>query len=361
MDAKRWYELAQDAITQEKYHEAKDMLLNVIQLDENFLSAYHDLALVYIHQGDFEQALQQYKHLEELDTSPGTQLRHAGLLLFLDQPQQAEQKFESVLHQLQPTDHDLRRDALKGLGDSYFRQNNFKQAQITYDLLLEEDPTSAFVWFSKAEAYYRAQAHEEAYTAIEKAIDLEHRPEFFAFKGDFYIRHDNYERALEQYRLAANLAPADAEIRLRMGFILRILQRSQDALEIFDQALERDPYSTEALENKIELLEEMKNFPAARATKEQLLRLHPENWELGQEVTMFYMEHGGYERAAQLLELMLKSNFQISEIWYRLAQCMKELGDYNRAHQAIIKAQEYDKEDNPDYAVLQQKIETLQQ
>jgi len=336
MDAHRWYELAQEQLGQGQYHEAKDLLQNALQLEPSFQEALADLALVYIHQGDFEEALAQYNSLLELDDQIDTRIKQAGILLYLDRPQEAEQQFLSILQQ--EPGNDL---AQKGLADSYFRQNNFKGAQELYDQLLEADDSNAFLWYSKAEAYYRAQDHEQALLAIEQAIDLQQAPEFFAFKGDFYIRHDNFERALEQYRLAANLSPKDPEIRMRLGFILRILQRPKDAIEAFDKALEFEPDHLEALENKIEILEELQQPAAALAAKEQLVRRHPNNLEAGLELTNYYMQHDGYQRAAEIFELLIDEHYDNGEIWLGLAHCLYKEQQYQQALQAVHKAQDY--------------------
>ena len=353
MDAQRWLDLGLSKLEQQQYTEAGDMLTNAIQFDSTLIPAYEGLALVYIHQGKIDQALQQYQRLAELQPSPEITIKRAGLLLLLEQPKQAEELFKQVLDQDQTNS-----TAMKGLADSYFKQNNFDYAIRTYDKLLDQTPEDAFLWYSKAETYYRAQDHEAALEAIEHAIDLKQQPEFFAFKGDFYIRHDNFERALEQYRLAANLVPKDTEIRMRLGFIMRVLERPRDALAEFDQVLTVDPTYAEARENKIEIYEQMGKMEAARAETERLIRLDPDRIDLATNLILYYIDHEGYERAAELLEILIDVHYENPQIWALLANCMKELGQKYQATQAITKAIQYGDEENMEqYRQLKFQIE----
>ncbi|MHA2501543.1 MAG: tetratricopeptide repeat protein [Candidatus Kariarchaeaceae archaeon] len=331
MDGQRWHQIAREKMAIGAYREAVELLRNAHQFDDSLPGVREDLALSLIHSGEFEEALGVYDSLVKTDLTIEIRILRAGLLLMMERPADAETGFQEVLQM-----DDQNTSALKGLADSYFRQSNFKKALEIYDQLIDMDPEDAFLWFSKAEALYRFQDHEASFDTIERAIALEHAPEFFAFKGDFFIRHDSYERALEQYRLAANLDPKNPEIRMRLGFIYRILERLKDALSEFDRAFTLDSNYIEALKNKVEILNLLNQPEAARAVQD-----NPADLENGLGLIDTYMDHGGYTRAAELLEI-LTDHHQSREIWTRLVACMIELKDFNRAKQALNHLKPFD-------------------
>lgn len=353
MDAESWFEHAKEQIELQNYQKAEDLLKNAIQFKPDFVEAYQELSIVSIHRGKFDQAKQYYEKLLDLQPTVERQVQYAGILLMVDEPKKAEHEFQEILN-----DNPENVDAKKGLADSFFRQKNFKEAISTYKSILDEYPENAFIWYSLAETYYRAQDHEAALEAIDEAIKLETAPEFFAFKGDFYIRHDNFERALEQYRLATNFDPRDPELRMRLGFIYRVLDRPNDALDAFDHALDIDPYLSEALENKIEILEALGNIEAARAVTEQLVRVQPENVKLGLNLAHHYMDNNGYKRASEIFEILIEENRRNPEIWYGLAYSMFQIEEYERAQEAIEMAILSDKEEVEEYQELKNQINT---
>src|SRR5699024_34422 len=53
-------------------NEAKDDLLTIIELDTSFAEAYHNLALIYFHEGDMDKAEHFIQKAFELDNSEST-------------------------------------------------------------------------------------------------------------------------------------------------------------------------------------------------------------------------------------------------------------------------------------------------
>ena len=106
-----------------RFRAAVRALRNAIQYNPDNIQAYRDLALSFVHQGELEEALSIYKKLVKTNDSSEIKIQEAGLLLMMERASEAEQKFKTVLI----TDpHN--KSALKGLGDSYFRQLNFKDS-----------------------------------------------------------------------------------------------------------------------------------------------------------------------------------------------------------------------------------------
>ena len=95
-------------------------------------------------------------------------------------------------------------------------------------------------------------------------------------------RHDE---ALGAYDEALSINPADAETVINRGVTLDNLGRSEEALAAYEGALKLDPLSEEALFNRGITLERLDRLSEAITTFEQCIAVnaeHPEAWyELG--------------------------------------------------------------------------------
>lgn len=352
MDSERWFNLGIKEVKLNNFEAAKGMFENALKINKGYIEAHEELAMANLHLGDFNSAIDIYDNLMKINFKQDYKVKKAGLILLSGDPNMAELLFEEVL-----SDDNSNLDALKGLADSYYKQMKFDQAHEIYDQLINMYPDNSFYWFCKAETYYKAQDHEQSFVAIEKAIELEEAPEYFCFKGDFFIRHENFERALEQYVIAATINPNDAELRVRLGIIYRVLDREKDAIHSFDKALKINPFEKDAYINKIEIYEKQGKNPAALALKEKYVRLVPKDLEFGENLVDYYIENKGYVRAVELLEILIQEHNDNDLIWAKLSFILFEIEEYERALQTIKKAMIINKE-NHDYNLFMKRVES---
>ena len=351
MDSERWFNLGIKEVKLNNFQAAKGMFENALKINKGYIEAHEELAMANLHLGDFNSAIDIYDNLMKINFKQDYKVKKAGLILLSGDPNIAELLFEEVL-----SDDNSNLDALKGLADSYYKQMKFDQAHEIYYQLINMYPDNSFYWFCKAETYYKAQDHEKSFVAIEKAIELEEAPEYFCFKGDFFIRHENFERALEQYVIAATINPNDAELRVRLGIIYRVLNREKDAIHSFDKALKINPFEKDAYINKIEIYEKQGKNPAALALKEKYVRLVPKDLEFGENLVDYYIENKGYVRAVELLEILIQEHNDNDLIWAKLSFILFEIEEYERALQTIKKAMIINKE-NHDYNLFMKRVE----
>ena len=351
MDAERWFNLGIKEVKLNNFEAAKGMFENALKINKGYIEAREELAMTNLHLGDFNSAIDIYDNLMKINFKQDYKVKKAGLILLSGEPDIAELLFEEVL-----SDDNANLEALKGLADSYYKQMKFDQAHEIYDQLINMYPDNSFYWFCKAETYYKAQDHEKSFIAIEKAIELEEAAEYFCFKGDFFIRHESFERALEQYVIAATINPNDAELRVRLGIIYRVLDREKDAINSFDKALKINPFEKDAFINKIEIYEKQGKNPAALALKEKYVRLVPKDLEFGENLVDYYIENKGYVRAVELLEILIQEHNHNDLIWAKLSFILFEIEEYERALQTIKKAMTINKE-NHDYNLFMKRVE----
>jgi len=146
---------------------------------------------------------------------------------------------------------DERRAAHSQAATEYFEAGQWKEAKIEYLNLLQLDPNSG-------EANYRL--------------------------GEVQQRLGEYGDALWRYREAVRLEPDRAQWRARLAGLLILAQRSDDAREQVDKALEIDPESLEALMLDARLRAVAQDYALAIERLDQVLEFtsdfQPESEEL---------------------------------------------------------------------------------
>ncbi len=99
--------------------------------------------------------------------------------------------------------------------------------------------------------------YDEAITAIEKGRTFDdERPDFHNILGVCYFKKELYEKAIERFLRAVELAPTSAIDYANLGVNYRKIDQQQEAIRYFELALEMDPTIDFAREQLMELLEE---------------------------------------------------------------------------------------------------------
>lgn len=117
----------------------------------------------------------------------------------------------------------------------------------------------------------------------EKAIELfsaaiQVAPEIavaYSNLGNVYSRLRQFDQALSSYQQAANLDPHDAETWSNAGIVFFELKRFEESIEFYDKALATEPNYAEALCNKGNALNELKRYEEAIACYEKALSINP--------------------------------------------------------------------------------------
>jgi tetratricopeptide (TPR) repeat protein len=144
---------------------------------------------------------------------------------------------------------------LRGLSYSFVQdRENVDRAVEMFERAVSLDPDFALAYallseqraFAYAQGWDRsqrglAQAKDAADRALEIDPDL---PEVHRALGWYYDRcHQDYERALKEYSVAANVRPNDGELLGYIALVHRRQGQSQEAVTVAEEAVELDPQS----------------------------------------------------------------------------------------------------------------------
>lgn len=116
--------------------------------------------------------------------------------------------------------------------------------------------------------------HEEAEKILESALQInDAAPQGLAFYGVALLRQRKFDAAAAMFERAIAAAPHDATQRRNLGDALRGLQRYQDALNSYDEALQLDSRLPEVLACRAETLMTLGRYAEALASSDAALAL----------------------------------------------------------------------------------------
>lgn len=230
----------------------------------------HDQMAYRLLRGDVLMKLKQSKRAvsdfeKVAKRHPKAQIRYANVLVDLKRYTEARYYFDNYLESEHRT---FRRDALLGLGNTYYGLNQLDNAQKYYRLaapLFKENPVALC---GQANVLVSKHEYERAQTIYNRILESD-STYLSARLGRGVARYGlgKYALALEDFKLAESLFDATdrtlADIFVCRGYANYYTKKSAKALPDFETAVRLDGSRYEALAGISGILIDQKNFPQA--------------------------------------------------------------------------------------------------
>lgn len=204
----------------------------VLELEPNSSAAHINLAVAYMRQKRWAEALTQLHQAEVL--SP----REAGIQLNLGLVYYRQNNFASAIKPLsaalQATPDSLQARYLLGL--CYFFTSNYKQSTLILAPLWQQESTNFNYLYVLSIAAGKSQDAALQTQAFDQMLAIGHdQPEFHLYLGKAWLAQDDTTKALEEFELAAASHP---NLPLVHYFLGRTLLKQHDYLQAKAEFLE---------------------------------------------------------------------------------------------------------------------------
>ncbi|AEV16410.1 MAG: tetratricopeptide repeat protein [Thermus sp.] len=169
---------------------------------------------------------------------------------------------------------------------------------------------------------------DRAEEAFKKALGLQDTPEVRAALAELYLAAGRLDEALEQYARALQLAPTDADLRVRYASALLLKGRAEEAAKVLEEGHKRKPLEAEGwytLGQAYLLLNRVKEAGVALENAVALapLRFPAAYGYLGQ----VYLALGDFQKAKSRLTVAVRLEPKRAEYRYHLCLANEKLGD----------------------------------
>ena len=144
--------------------------------------------------------------------------------------------------------------ALCEAGLGHLRAERFLDAQLACEQALAADPAHAGSLHLMGLVSLQTAQYDHAVEWLARAIRRDPRPEYLASLGRTLQRQRRYDDALKIFDKAIQLRPDSAELWREVGDVLAELGRTDHALQSFNNALKFDPRDWDAADKSASLL-----------------------------------------------------------------------------------------------------------
>ena len=152
------WRVAQEAIIDRKYLRAEKVLLTILRFDERNATAYNRLGIIYAGQKQFDDAIECFEIAQSLESSASS-LHNVGLI--------------------------------------YLETENYRKAALAFEQALEIEDNMPTRYIAYARALEKLGKDKLAISALEKAAELDERPQILRSLGALYLKVEDLEKAKE--------------------------------------------------------------------------------------------------------------------------------------------------------------------
>lgn len=137
-------------------------------------------------------------------------------------------------------------------GDALFALEQYQKALTFYGKVLQIDPQNAYAYKHKGDTFFALKHYKEAYTAYQQAKQFDATYSKILYKqstqlvieGNTFLEQGNVNAALYLYEFAILFNPQSADAYSQQGKALSVLDRYQEALNAYAQVIRLDPKNT---------------------------------------------------------------------------------------------------------------------
>ena len=222
---------------------AINMYLKALELDENYALAYAGLSLCYaqlISRGWDENPIW-------LDKAQDAALRALGIdqslaqahfaLGFVYEMKEDWDREEGAMRRVLLLDPN-HAHAHDSLGDVYYHRDQLEDAMSEYQTALRLDPFHPRALVQVAATYQKAGQYRAAIAQLRRTSEI--LPDFVDAEGlgDLHRSRGNYEEALQAYKRALAIDPANIDAKVGLGLSYAAMRRFEEGEQIAKELLE---------------------------------------------------------------------------------------------------------------------------
>ncbi|HEY3346994.1 MAG TPA: tetratricopeptide repeat protein [Nitrospirota bacterium] len=159
---------------------------------------------------------------------------------------------------------------------------------------------------TRADLYLKQGRYEEAYLAIERAVEIGKKPRWYNTEATILGKLGRYEEALQASSRAIAMNPKNYLFYLKRGEILMESGRDAEAIQDFSAAAKLNPESHDVFLMKGISLDAMRRYDEAIASIKKAVSLRPDIADLHYFLAVAFLDSGNRDAAVKELNEALR-------------------------------------------------------
>jgi tetratricopeptide (TPR) repeat protein len=224
-------------------------------------------------------------------------------------------------------------------GKVYLGQENYDAAIEQLHLAIRNSPDAyqphLYLGMAYAETDELEMAHDEFFTALdlaktekdEETVENEITRYWLIYdkQGEQYNEAAQFSEAIGQFEKAITIDDRKPDAYINLGYALHMSGQYDQAVEVFEQALEYSPDNPVLIENLVNVYETkagnlaaIGNFAEALMYFEKIERIAPEQPDLMYNIALMHYQLKDYREAIKYYNKQLKNNEDDKDVLYRI-------------------------------------------
>jgi tetratricopeptide (TPR) repeat protein len=218
------------------------------------------------------------------------------------------------------------------LSDIYFAKGNVDKSSQALNKALVLEPKNNEAHLKLAEIYFILENYDKCFEYLHKAVQIEKlNPKAYFIQGMAFKQMGDTTKAISAMQTAVEQNPEyyDAYIQLGLMFASR---NNKLAIDYYNNALNINPQSTEALYNLGMFYQENDMIDNALNSYNSILKLEPRHKYATYNIGYIYLVFlGKYSEAIKYFTEVIKIDAKYADAYYNRGLCYEMLNDYTNA------------------------------
>ena len=295
--------------------DARRRLQALLQETPENAETLHALALTELKLGETESAMQ---HLERAMTAGPQEILPAVTLAETKLRQGDLKGAEDVLKRAcenSPKSDDAR----VILGGLYAAENKLAESEQQYRAALAINPNSSAALLNLGRLQNSAGRKQDAEKTFKRLGELPDKT-VKHYHAVFLFQEGRRDEAVREFAALAKQDPDDRMARTRLVTAYQNMNRAQDALDVLNGALKKNPKDLEALLQRGEISVGSSKYADAESDFNRVLHLKPDAPEVHYALARLYQKRGATLRQRQELSEVLRLNPLLLQVRVELAK-----------------------------------------
>jgi len=345
------------------YDKAIEAFQKVVDLDQDNIAGYFNLACAYESIDDLKQAEALFKKVLTMDQTHLDVHNHLGVIYYQrGEWEKAENEFQAALELVEYSEvyynlslvysktGDLKAaiasiqkaieldpdyaDALNHLGNLYLEGNDLQKAAAQFKIVLEVDPSHVTAHNNLGLIYVKWGMNAEALALFEEAVRLDpNSAEANNNLGSLYIGHGKHDQALLLLKKALELRPDYVKAMINLGMLYMSMNERVNAEQLFKRAIETDANSVEAFSHLGYMYLQDQEFNDAIDAFQRMVAIAPADPRAHYNLGKAYHAIGNTAEAMKEWQRTLELEPGLAGAHLNLGNLYFDMGDFQRAQQ----------------------------
>jgi tetratricopeptide (TPR) repeat protein len=295
-----WYNKGIALSNLRKFEEAIKCYDRVIEIDPKIIDALNAKGYALVRVGKNEEALMIFDTVIEIDPHNIEALLTKGYTLErIGKYYEAEQYYSRVSEE-----YTNEINVMNEKAKEYQKIKKYDEAIICYDRVISIDANNSTAWLDKGLILYNLNKYEEAIECYDRVIGLDKYKEKLKKEGQVLTD----KQVIEYYKAIIKPNPKNIEALNAKGYALEKLGKYDDAIQIFDSVIVRNPpFVIETIIKNGDVFMNLGNYSAAEKSYNDALKHDQNNISALNKLHALYSNYTfQYEKAISVTEQLLK-------------------------------------------------------